>query len=1024
MVNLTDVDATTPAAPAPPARVMPAGITLKLAGDFLWQGDLATLPKTAIGVALQAAPAKYDIIPDSGGIMDRLPSADPQALAHWFQPGGSASWAQTASAALLMAHPGQAANCLTFFSRVSNFWQTYEYSKGGGNLLAALAQAIDVQFTGPDGELLGQDRIETLLFMAGLFDPIGQEAYELEPLLSSGAEDWLADYAARHTLVIATRAFLDLKMAISRANGNVVLPDRGLLLAIAGLADTRQSPPALLDSPPAGHFQPLGEALGQGDPAPLDAAISAIRKAWPALFDLQLSTVPVHAQGVAGTVQLAMANGSMPSAADLASLTLAVDYETPDEAGDPEHRRVLFDWALAGAVLKNGAVAFDVFAQTPIFPAADDTEFTVSVRSADSMILWQNDYRAGNPVLQNLAIRVTVPGQGALLPDERAAASPKKLRGQIVDMTGGTPLKDARVAVQARGSAKEAWRTVASAAADSTGNFVMPYPLGVFSDAQALLSLAPDAPTAIPVRADDGTGATLSDDFLYLILAKAPPKPAHDDDDDDGDCGCTTGPNTLITRLPDHEDLINSDEYMQDLGGACLDLTTPNRTLQEYAYHAIVRTSDPDVAVFELARQGTQFALAGAARAQRRRPISLNNPIRWHDTASSAALANNGAGQPPQAITLYQTASIATGHVLHYRSQFRADGYSLGNLLYSLPLAPGQQKQIVVIDAAKSLTGAESQQLGLAERLSNSLTAGRDVADALSGTLSESSAGNSDAHTAGMSAGLGASASYGGMVGASLGIAGGFANSNSSAAQDGNRSISQFFQEKLKLNLMQNADSFRQQNASVISTVKEGQSYGATTEVVANHNHCHSMTIMYFEVMRHFAIFQELTGVEECVFVPLLMTAFDRDNVFKWQDVLASNLLPLPANAYHQSVNGRHPLATAFDAITRINVKYEGFDYPDGPFCNEQVTRIAGRLTALVNLPRPRTRYDRIMSLPIVTKQISHQEVDPEATAKNIMMAPFTFGLSMANGPAMKTVTENVFKWQDVLASNLLPLPA
>ena len=198
--------------------------------------------------------------------------------------------------------------------------------------------------------------------------------------------------------------------------------------------------------------------------------------------------------------------------------------------------------------------------------------------------------------------------------------------------------------------------------------------------------------------------------------------------------------------------------------------------------------------------------------------------------------------------------SVATGHVLHYRSQFRADGYSLGDLLYSLPLAPGQKKQIVVFDSSHSLQGAESQQLSLGERLAANLLSDREVTDRLGGSLSEGLRGTSKAGTEGVSASLGAAASVG-SFGASLGVAGGFSNSHSDAAQDSARDISQFFAEKLRQGLTQNAESYRQQNASVVTTVTEGQTYGASTEVVANHNHCHSMTMMYFEVMRHYAIF-------------------------------------------------------------------------------------------------------------------------------------------------------------------------
>src|SRR5258705_1401120 len=107
----------------------------------------------------------------------------------------------------------------------------------------------------------------------------------------------------------------------------------------------------------------------------------------------------------------------------------------------------------------------------------------------------------------------------------------------------------------------------------------------------------------------------------------------------------------------------------------------------------------------------------------------------------------------------------------------------------------------------------------------------------------------------------------------------------------------------MKNAVTQNAQSYRQLNASVITTVAEGQQYGVTSEVVANHNHCHSLTMMYFEVLKHYAIYQELSEVEECLFIPLLMTEFTRDNVFKWRDVLATNLLPMPSETYLQPFN-------------------------------------------------------------------------------------------------------------------------
>ena len=175
---------------------------------------------------------------------------------------------------------------------------------------------------------------------------------------------------------------------------------------------------------------------------------------------------------------------------------------------------------------------------------------------------------------------------------------------------------------------------------------------------------------------------------------------------------------------------------------------------------------------------------------------------------------------------------------------------------------------------------------------------------------------------------------------------------------------------------------------------------------MANHNHCHALTIMYFEVLRHFAIFQELAGAEECVFVPLYMTSFTRDNIYKWRDVLSRHLLPLPSDTYLQlgvgdrARPGQHPLLKGFDANDRIRSAYAHVDFPAGSYDQEPIDLVRGEITLRINLPRPRTRYDRILSLPVVSKTVTTTSgVDLAGTAKRAVadsvLAGATGGLSM-----------------------------
>jgi hypothetical protein len=412
----------------------------------------------------------------------------------------------------------------------------------------------------------------------------------------------------------------------------------------------------------------------------------------------------------------------------------------------------------------------------------------------------------------------------------------------------------------------------------------------------------------------------------------------------------------------------------------------------------------------QLIRWETGYLLSRGAEKRQRKRVDWGNPVAWKD-------------DDEQRLTFYQAVTVATGHILHYKSEFKADGYSLGDLVYSLPLAPGQKKEIVVFDASHRLMGTESQTLSQGERLATRIVDERKIISRLGGNITESLRGGSDANTSGISAGFGtggqgygggSGTGYGGSGSAVIGVAGGVANANSYAWQDSSRDISQFFGEKLRQSITQNADSYRQLNASVVTTVEEGQRYGVTSEVVANHNHCHALTMMYFEVLRHYAIFQRLSSVEECVFVPLLMTNFTAENICKWRDVLARSLLPMPTDAYLQSLSAStvysasspqpHPLARAFDANERIVTNYANVDYPVGSYDGDPIEFIRGNMRIRVELPRPRTRFDRIMSLP-VTKQIDAkaladavQQVSRDTAAYGAKAA-FTAGLWTAFQP-------------------------
>ena len=93
-------------------------------------------------------------------------------------------------------------------------------------------------------------------------------------------------------------------------------------------------------------------------------------------------------------------------------------------------------------------------------------------------------------------------------------------------------------------------------------------------------------------------------------------------------------------------------------------------------------------------------------------------------------------------------------------------------------------------------------------------------------------------------------------------------NERSNAWQDSSRRFSADSLQKLRDRVGQRSAAVRAQRSTVVNTVAQGESVAAVSEVVANYNRCHAMTVEYFEVLRHFLITHELSDVDECMFVP------------------------------------------------------------------------------------------------------------------------------------------------------------
>lgn len=624
-----------------------------------------------------------------------------------------------------------------------------------------------------------------------------------------------------------------------------------------------------------------------------------------------------------------------------------------------------------------------------------------------------------------------------------------RLRGRVVDIDGQLAIAGQQlllmVAHEAEGDERAGSDSILAATkTDVQGYFCLDFKSDVFS--RASIKVANHAPQPIAL-----VNGKLPKRVIISVAASAVTAPGVDKE---GDCSC----HTPVPMLPDAEDIINAPEvYTSDLSGGCVVLNKPNRTVEEFDFFGVVRTTEPDIVGFSLPEpqylQSAQIREFGQYRPHRPgssvpktdgapkgdtqprgdsaqpapkdprspqtaptkaepgRPPGRGSTLRtdMNPAPGASATTADGRPQPAGGITLnklidprilkniakgrgyteevvaeavkqteeamidaavtkslstsasrallsasnpldwdneptfYQAATVAHGHILHFKQIWKANGFSLGDLLYSLPLAPGQKRQVAVLDWERREIAARTESLEAEESLAANLTRDRDINEIVSASLKENVVGAS----------LGLSASKGSSQGSSgpgsgdqsalslvSGSAGGIGGAASVGFQHGSRQATATSLQKIRDRVGQAASAVRSQRSTVVQSVTQGETLRAQTEVIANYNHCHAITVEYFEVLKHFAVQHKLVDVQECLFVPLMMSPFDKQKALRWREPLQRALID-------------RRLRPAFDALERMEHNYDGADFPATTYADEPIKQIDGMLRVSFRLVRP-----------------------------------------------------------------------
>ncbi|MFF9120491.1 hypothetical protein ACF09Y_33810 [Streptomyces massasporeus] len=228
----------------------------------------------------------------------------------------------------------------------------------------------------------------------------------------------------------------------------------------------------------------------------------------------------------------------------------------------------------------------------------------------------------------------------------------------------------------------------------------------------------------------------------------------------------------------------------------------------------------------------------------------------------------------------------AIGAVLTCSQSWYTQGLTLGHLLHSLALAPGETTRIAMVDWSRRTSARISEAVSEQEDMQAHLTHGRALKEVVDAVATESQSGFSVGGGAGVSSQTGSGA--GGAVDLSkatgfplniaAGVTGSFGLGASGAmsysTSKGRRNIHAEMSQKIDDTTHQAASSARSRWATVVREVSQQESERLSTRAVANFNHMHALTVQYYEVVQLYRTVVELARVERCLFLPMRTIRF------------------------------------------------------------------------------------------------------------------------------------------------------
>ena len=359
------------------------------------------------------------------------------------------------------------------------------------------------------------------------------------------------------------------------------------------------------------------------------------------------------------------------------------------------------------------------------------------------------------------------------------------------------------------------------------------------------------------------------------------------------------------------------DLFADDPGTTCAPFDNPGRILGEHRFWTVLRVTQPFV--------------DGAGRTPVAPAEEGERPIDYPRDAVGPKNQIDYEGD----LSRFQAKTVAFGHVLEHAVRYRSNGYSLGDVAYSMTLAPRQKRRVLKLDYARRELSRRIEETVAGDEVSDETLRDRSYDDTVSSELNEWSRGKSSAKTSAGAAGLGFAA--GPVVIGGAAVTG---SASSSASQRGGRSVAASESQQLRDAIRRYGQSLRSLESTVVTETEQTENIEGVSEVVQNINYTRALSVVYYEILRHLRVDTEIAGVSECVFVPMPLLPWTNDRLSKHRGVL------------RRFARGRYERAM-FTHLDDVLDNFANNTIPSGRRAHQPLSRLSGSLFIQMGIEMP-----------------------------------------------------------------------